>query len=139
MTTIYLAGKIHGLDYEEATGWRNKIKAEAPKEYVFLDPMDGKEFLRDVPTIPIQTEMSNNQIFHTDIHSVRKAGMIIANLNHLPMVRTWFELGFAYDTTTMLVYICSPDNPYRNHPFVTESADIIFDTVEDVIRWLKIR
>lgn len=135
MTKVYLAGKIHGISYADATEWRNRIKREVSGDYVFLDPMSGKEYLSNYDTIPISSEYSNADIFSRDTDNVLQSSIILANLNYLPMIGTMFELGYAYRLDKWLIYIC--DNEYKNHPFISESADHIVPDVDAAIKLLN--
>lgn len=42
---IYLAGPIRGLSYDEAVGWREKVKQMLPRGIETLSPMRKKEML----------------------------------------------------------------------------------------------
>lgn len=58
---IYLAGRIHGLTYQQATGWRNELKSYVkvwPVEV--LDPMDKSKTLEalDRPINNSETELN---------------------------------------------------------------------------------
>lgn len=135
---IYLAGKIHGISYEEATQWRNLCKRRLSSDYDLLDPMEGKEFLQESNNIPILTELSPLNIFNQDIENVRRADIILANLNYLPVFGTPFELGYAFalgETKPLLLLgICS--NEYYEHPFVAGSLDYIFKDADEACIWL---
>ena len=46
MKTIYLAGSINGLNYQQATDWRKILNKELTlKGFNVLDPMRGKDEL----------------------------------------------------------------------------------------------
>ena len=46
--TVYLAGHISGITYDEATEWRHRAAEQLRRDnaVVSLDPMRGKECLR---------------------------------------------------------------------------------------------
>jgi len=83
-------------------------------------------------------------IMPKDRAMVKEANIIVANLNHYDhdklIAGTLFELAWAYDdsdTTVIVVGTPLMAGPLLNHPFVTSTADIIVDTVEDAIHLVQ--
>ena len=76
--TIYLAGGISHLSYEEATGWRLDLIRQAGDRAIILDPMRGKEILEGTKTIALHpTEFSHDDIFGRDIADIESSKSII--------------------------------------------------------------
>jgi nucleoside 2-deoxyribosyltransferase len=156
---IYLAGRIHGLTYPQATGWRNELKSYVkvwPVEV--LDPMDKSKTLEalDRPINNSETELNGynpGQIYNDDISAVEKANIIYAYLPWGSGHGTSFEIGYAQGLNKIvpsiptlshffpfktIIVVGTPD--MVGHPFWSKEAGINFFTLkqeEDALSLLK--
>lgn len=148
---IYLAGRIHGLTYPQATGWRNELKNYVkvwPVEV--LDPMDKSKTLEalDRPINNSETELNGynpGQIYNDDISAVEKANIIYAYLPWGSGHGTSFEIGYAQGLNKIVSSIPSLSHffPFKTiivvgtpdmvgHPFWSEEAGINFFTLDQI-------
>lgn len=143
---IYLAGPITGKSYDEVVSmYREKTKVLSGLGYDVLCPMTGKEYLRNEVEFkahgfdqsPIST---NHAIFERDKWMVERADIILADLSNSGnrvSIGAVMELAWASITGTHSIVILPEDNIHQ-HAFVLEAGDIIFETLEDAMKYLKI-
>lgn len=135
MKTIYLAGSINGLDYDEATLWRKRLNKELTlKGFNVLDPMRGKDDLADKGIInDSKTIYQANHILRRDLWDIKHSDIIIANminLGSLPMIGTLMELGTCLIEHKSVCLFNVPKE-YTSHPFFYNF--IICNNLQDVI------
>lgn len=146
MPSVYLAGPIAGLTYDEANDWREEAtEACAALGYTVYSPMRGKEALRVQyarRAFGINAEVSNGLLgpFARDMHDVRACDVLIANLatSEEVSVGTLVELGAAHALGKFVVVVAAKvaGKPYadaanRLHPFVAGAATVVVNSVED--------
>ena len=149
--TVYLAGPISGLSYEEATfGWRKDFAEELePYDIEVYSPMRGKKHLAGIKNIAPSgryqdTIMSSPKgILMRDMNDVRNRDMIVFNLLGAKRVSigTMFEYGWATAFHKPIVTIVEEDwnNPH-DHDFVREVSLVVHsvsDAVDVVAAFLK--
>jgi hypothetical protein len=149
--TIYLIGYISGEKIKECSEWRKKLRdryehwklketyADAKWERYpisWLDPLNGKAFEDIDKDGFIAKGITAEAIMHRDYQSVKKADLLIANLDTFgstrPLTGSMFELAWAYDAHKPVIVI-TQDLNYINHPFIKETASIIVPTVDELI------
>lgn len=132
---IYLAGFIHGKKLKECTEWRLKIRNHYlstgwPLE--FLDPLNGKE-LGTISNDGLKADVPASAIVDRDFASVKKADLIIANLDRFGEDRvpvgTISELSWAWMLQKPIIVI-SNELQYIDHPFITKFASWIVPSIE---------
>ena len=135
---IYLAHPISGLSYDEIMDYyvdtSNYLRDSG---YEVLCPMTGKDSLRGEKRFghegydsnPIAT---NRAILGRDHWMVNQADIVYINLLGAKSVSIGccMELAFAFTHHKHTILVMEKNNPHR-HAFVLESADIIFETVEE--------
>ena len=139
--TVYLAGPIAHLTYDEATTWRvvadewlraNGIHA--------LSPMRGKAFLQTEMTIatheydvhPLSTDAG---IVARDRADVKGSDLIIANLLGAPKVSvgTPVEYGWADAWRIPVITVMeAEDSPY-DHPFIRRLSAFRVESLEEAL------
>ena len=141
MNKLYLAGSISGLSYDEVV---NKINAkrEALSMFEILSPMTGKEELRteikfkaDFNYNPIS---NNHAVFERDKWMVSQCDILFADLvgaQHVS-IGTMMELAWAALLGKHTIVAIDKDNIHR-HAFVLEAADIVLETTEEAIEYLR--
>jgi len=126
---IYLAGYISGKKLKECIEWRKYLRtyyASKGWSIVWLDPLKGLT-ARDIEP---------HAIVHRDYNSVKKANLIVANLNTFgqerPSVGTFCELAWAWEQKKPIVIITEKEY-YIKHPFINYFASWIVKNVEEVV------
>lgn len=143
---IYLAGPISGKSYDEVvTLYKEKIEIFTKMGYEILCPMTGKSYLRNelefkehgYNNFPVST---NHAIFERDKWMVQNSDIILADLSNCGeriSIGTMMELAWASFLGKHTIIILPKENIHR-HAFVLESGDIIFETLEESIEYLKL-
>jgi hypothetical protein len=141
---VYLAGLMSGEKLNETVSWRVKIrkhyenwKGRERYPISFLDPYNGPE-LSTIDKEGLKSDVSANAIIMGDYSSVKKADVIIANLNDFgssrPSIGTHWELAWAWQMQKPFILIVPTNLRYRyeNHPF-TSRASMIVNSVEELL------
>lgn len=144
MIYIYLAGIISGKGYAEITadfGGRKAFLEDVG--YKVLSPMTGKEHLRNetkfksvgYPGSPVAT---NGAIVGRDNWMVDRADIIFVNLlgaTDKVSIGCMMEMarGKKGEKLIVLVMEKDPKENIHHHAFVLETADLIFETVEEAL------
>jgi hypothetical protein len=158
---LYLAGRIHGLTYEQASGWRNQVKDyfnQFDYDVEIIDPLTGEEKLSELNR-PIAftdeelTGIAPREVYLKDIESVKKSTHILAYLPNGVGHGTSYEIGYAQGVNNMMrdldgfmtcsaeemldvpykkIYVVA-DEPWRDHPFMTSVAGVDFHTTIDSV------
>lgn len=135
MKTIYLAGPISGLSYDQATnGWRRRFEIMVEhllgdEDFGFIrcaSPMRGKDFLADTEKLGHRPEemhgyanpmASPSGIVTRDHHDVRTCDVILANFLEAEAVSigTVLEIGMAFNARKPIIAVVPPgDHPHRH-------------------------
>ncbi len=140
---IYTVGSISGLTIEQVENYFSQTKALLESfGYVVFNPMTGKGRLR-VDKIyrakdnrhPVAT---NRAIIGRDRWMVGQADIIYANFTNSEMasIGSMFELAWGYDLKKHIVAVLPKDNIHQ-HAFVLQACDIIFETEDEALKYLK--
>lgn len=148
--TVYLAGPITGLTYEEARdGWRKEFDSLMPEHILCKSPMRGKEFLAkrgilasdpDPDTYPDNPMVTSSGIVTRDFFDVRTSDVMVAcflEANGIASLGTAVEFGLAYSVRTPIVMIADPDDMHAKHAkhvFLAEMAGYHVYTLEEGAR-----
>ncbi len=141
MTSVYLAGPITGLSWEQATAWRREAADYLRRHGVVArSPMRGQEFLAEEEII----KGCNKDSFLTsaracvtrDHYDVKHADLVICNfLGAYERISagTLVEVGWASAIGTPIIAIGEEDNPHL-HDFVRENCDWVVPTLRDALK-----
>lgn len=138
--TVYLAGRISGISYTQATTWRNKTQAFLEKQgFKVLNPMRGKESLSDSEAIPLPKQPENPAldpltIFQRDVSDIEQSDILFARLDPGFSLGTPWEIGFAFARYKRIILIV-PET-LRYHPFVVGTTDEVFSDWVEGVRYL---
>lgn len=141
---IYLAGRISGSTPEEVFGYFNGTKAVLRDLYGYevLTPMMGKEYLRTEKKFapegykyPVSTD---HAIVERDRWMVSQADIVYVNLMDTEHVSIgcMMELAWASILGKHTIIAFEKDNIHY-HAFVLEAADIVFNSTEEAMQYLK--
>lgn len=147
-TTIYLAGHISGLTYDQCNEWREEATAFLTAlDYSVRSPMREKEILKqhyeDNP-LPSQDYGVDNPFtenpFPRDMFDIAQSDIILVNL--VPgeeagigvSLGTAVEIGVAHNAGKYIIVVSGEKSL---HPFVREPAAYIVTRLEDAFAILE--
>ena len=140
---VYLGGPIRSLSYNEAIKWR--ISADKYFNDVgikCLSPMRGKEYLKGVDKITDSYKdlkgYSSSEIFERDKFDIKRSNILLFNfLNRKgSIIGSFFELAWGHLLGKYCIVVVEKDSVYAKHPFVKESASIMFDNLDEAIYYV---
>jgi nucleoside 2-deoxyribosyltransferase len=148
--SIYLAGPITGLKYEDARyGWRGdfaKRMAEVAPHIECFSPMRAKEFLDGQQSLQCKGEDLERignalsrplGILTRDANDVSNRDLVVANFLGAERVSigTVWEIGFAAAQIPRkpLIVIMEAEGNCHDHVFVTHTAGYRVDNLEDAV------
>lgn len=139
--TIYLAGPITGLSYDEAVERRRLVETTLRNAgFTVRSPMRGKEFLCGVQQLGPNGYTGTNSaqaIFRRDTDDVLNSDVVLIDLTGAKQISvgTMFELGVAWTARAYIVLVMEQGNVHE-HLFLDQAASIRFEIPESAVRWL---
>jgi nucleoside 2-deoxyribosyltransferase len=149
MRTVYLAGPITGLTYDNAQDWREKVAGVLWNHGVMSrSPLRGKQYLRPLGDLdngdPIISSYANNSewplsspkgITLRDRNDVKTSDVVLANLLGADKVSigTVLEIAWADAFGTPSVVIMEKDNPHQ-HSMIQEASGIVVESLDLAVR-----
>ena len=143
MLKIYCVHPISGLDATSVFNYYDRIqKTLESYGYIVFSPMYAKNELRTEikfresdyrnPTC------TNHAIFRRDSFMVNQSDVVFANFLSAKNVSvgSCMELAWASWLHKHTIVIMEKENPHR-HAFILEAADIVFETEEEALIYLK--
>lgn len=141
--TVYLAGPIRGLSYDEAVAWRvDAEKKLGSAGFTCLSPMRNKELIKSAEKITDSYEdlkgYSAKELFNRDKFDVKKSDILLFNFlnKKATVIGTLFELAWGHLLGKYCIVVVSDDSIYAKHPFVKESASIVFSNMDIAVDFL---
>jgi nucleoside 2-deoxyribosyltransferase len=150
MTTVYLAGPITGLTYDEAIDWRGGVE-KVLRDYGVhpLSPLRGKDYLRPLGVLDDAGDMEKSAyamnedwplstpkgITVRDRNDVRTCDAVLVNLLGAERVSvgTVIEIAWADAYRVPSVIAMEKDNPHR-HAMINEVAGLIVPDLDMAVR-----
>lgn len=141
--SIYLAGPIKGLNYNEATEWREKAKQELREVGIdAFSPMRAKSYLKNDKAI--DSSDSNYSMFPLsvppavvcrDFKDCTKRDAIIVYLKGAKAVSigTVFEIAWAYQARIPVILVMEKEGNPHEHMFIRQCCNFQVETVEEAI------
>jgi nucleoside 2-deoxyribosyltransferase len=146
--SVYLAGPITGLSYEDSIEWREKaIEALAPDIDAF-SPLRAKTYLRGTMQIGMSYEnfplSSQRGIMCRDFFDCTQRDLLLVNFKGAKAVSigTVMEVAWAYGARKPIVAVMEPtiDSPNifergnpHNHSMVMEAIPFVVPTMEEAL------
>jgi len=140
MKKVYLAGRIEDITWEESSTWRKKV----------VDILDdtGIRCYNSCDHVPIELRngvvsaqkvvefngLKGNEIFAQDIFHLRQCNIFLANLKDVN-TGTLVELGMAY-ILGKLIIVFDVSHKLKLHPFINQTANIIYDKLDDALDFI---
>lgn len=143
--TVYLAGPITGLTYEDARfGWRKEYADGLKKDGIkVLSPMRHEGHLAEIKG-PLQNEYTSHLFSHgkmivaKDYLDIEVCDLMVARFIGAtkPSLGTVGEIGYAKRAGKTIVVVMENDN-LHHHPFVTEPASIVVNNDVDALTIIR--
>lgn len=133
--TIYLAGGMSGLTYEEQHGWRLDFMSRIRKND---DGFDRPKFFDppiyyDVNEVHDMLEQREAMTF--DLHNLRKADLVVVNFNAPNSIGTAMEIAIANEHNIPAIGLNESDNEL--HPWLQLSTMRICKSMEELVAFVK--
>lgn len=144
--SVYLAGPITGLTYEECVGWRERAKEELAKAGITAySPMRGKLYLNNNKPIEAFNDRLPNQlstqkgIVGRDYFDATTADVMLCNLfgAKTRSIGTVYELAWRFMQRKPVVLVMEKENNVHEHPFISESVTYRTDNIDEGIELVK--
>lgn len=142
---VYLGGPIRGLSYEEAIGWRDKTIDKLNEVGIkCYSPMRHKEKIKDIEKIigfdGAMPGYSGQDIFQRDKFDVTRSDILLFNFlnKKVSIIGSLFELAWGNLLNKYCVVVVSKDSIYYKHPFIKESASIIFEDLDEAVDYIGV-
>jgi hypothetical protein len=139
MKTVYLAGGITGLSYDEATAWREKVRIQLTFNSIkALSPMRGKAYLsaedKLADSYSDKTMSSIDGINVRDFNDCKTADAILVNFlgSKKVSIGTVMEVAWGRAFRKPTVIVMEKDNVHRHS--MVEYGAIIVDDLEEGVR-----
>ncbi len=140
--SIYLAGPINGLTYQECSEWREKLQAEFEQAgFMVNNPMRNKTFLsgeKKMSRVGYRAPTATpHDIFYRDKFDVMHSDILFVNFigSKEASIGTAFELAWAHLLGKYVVTVMEKDNTHT-HGFVLEASSVIFETVSEAKQYV---
>lgn len=139
--TVYLAGPIKGLTFEDATAWRRIAAGQLNQKGIHtIDPVE-RELRKHQGALGCSADgvMSGQRaIVVKDRDHIRRADAMLVNLLGAGSVSigTMIEFGWADAKRIPIVTIIEAGNPH-DHSFVRELSGWVVSTIEDGVAVLS--
>jgi len=137
MKSVYLAGPMSGLKYDDAVNWRDEaqdklIDYDIHCLYPNICPKSNTDKGISLPCTCGDVLCDENNIVKVDLDYIKQCNVVLANFNSDRVsIGTVFEIGYAVALGKLIVAIIA-DNNIHTHPFITKHA-IIVKTLEEAL------
>jgi nucleoside 2-deoxyribosyltransferase len=144
--SVYLAGPISGIDFEEGEGWRQEaINYLTPRDIDCFSPLRKKNYLKDQGHLtgtfedwPLSTQRG---IYARDRFDCHRVDVVLANLldsgaydngTQRVSIGTVMEIAWAAQNNTPVVLIMEDGNIHR-HPMLLEACPFVVDNLAEAL------
>ena len=146
---VYLAGPIRGLNYNEATEWRDKAKASlADVGIEGMSPMRAKEYLKQELNVggekladfyadyPLSTMKA---IVCRDFNDCTKSDAVIMYLKGATTVSigSIMEVAWAHAAKVPVILVMEKTGNVNEHGMIRETCGIHVETLEEALHAVK--
>lgn len=146
---VYLAGPIKGLNYDEATIWREVAKERLAESNIdAMSPMRGKEYLKPLSDVggdklkdcydkfPLSTMQA---IVARDFNDCTKCDAVIMYLKGAKAVSigSVCEVAWAHAARVPVILVMEKSGNVHEHGFIRQLCAIHVETLEEAINATK--
>lgn len=139
--SVYLAGPITGLTFDDATDWRNHARDALAKHGIEgLSPLRGKAYLKTLGQLSAGSLAEGKAgilskpraIMVRDFRDATTCGALLVNLLGATRVSigTVMEIAWAYQIHTPIVCCMEPEGNVHDHAMITEAIGIRCTSLE---------
>ena len=143
MYTVYLAGPISGLSYEECMAWRTYVSSELKPRIIGINPLRAKSYLKDTSIIEDSYEhislSSSRGLTTRDYFDCNRADIIMVNLlgAKRTSIGTCMEIAWGKMLQKPIILIMEPSGNPHDHAMIRESINYWVTTIEEAIHIAK--
>lgn len=145
MSSVYLAGPIAHLTYDEANAWRvEAVRVLSDFGIRGRSPLRGKEFLQERGIITLEAYndvmASDPGIVTRDRYDVMNCDLVLVNLLGAPKVScgTPVEYGWADAFRKPIITVIEDEGSPYDHPFVRQLTGYRVNTLDEGLSIAKI-
>lgn len=137
---VYLGGRIEGLTWQVAAGWREVTAERLEDEGIdYHNPCDHVPLALRSGIITAEKVKSlggfrGEEIFAQDMFHLQNCNVFLVNLDN-PGTGTLIELGMAYILGLSIIGFGGSAD-LRKHPFIYKTVQVMFNTLEDAIQFI---
>lgn len=138
MKSIYLAGPISGLSYNETTSWRQYIRRKLPDRIVGYSPMRAKSYLQNKMHISHSYEesllSSQRGLFARDMNDCRICDALMVNFldSEKVSIGTVMEISAFWWQRKPIILIMKNGN-IHDHPMIREACPLVTHSLDEAI------
>jgi nucleoside 2-deoxyribosyltransferase len=139
--TVYLAGQITDLTYDDAKSWRDvAARALRTAGIAGLCPMRAQQHLRDhgvlVGSYEDNVTTTARAIMHRDHYDCHRCDIVIANVLDMERISagTTMEIAWAYHAHKPVILVEGCTGIHQAHPMIAEAITYRVDTVAEAVR-----
>ena len=135
---LYLSGGMSGLTVEESNGWRIKVKQD-----LFAFVLNGtlKVFNPMDSYIHNEYRMNEKEAMQYDLNILRKSSYVLVYFNDIKSLGTAMEIAIAHELKIPIIGVFDGKEDYNAldtlHPWVYNMCDVVLDSLDDAIRYIK--
>ena len=140
---VYLAGPITGLNWENATDWRQYVIKNFPPNIIGVSPLRGKDYLSHLTNIgdqhpelhPMSTE---DGIMTRDYFDVSRSDALLVNFLGCTRVSigTVMEIAWAHMLRKPVVVVMDKKNIHQ-HSMLRKSSSLIVPSLDSGVDLIK--
>ena len=133
---VFLAGKIDGLSWDEANGWREKasfLLKQADENIKCYNPLKNVPDLYGKEVLYLYRSRYQSDAIAANQFYIKKADIILVNLERIDAKGTYVEIGFARALDKIIVAF-GKDN--KNIFFIQKWVTIFFNTLEEAVNFI---
>ena len=135
---LYLSGGMSGLTVEESNGWRIKVKQDL---FAFILNGTLKIFNPMDSYIHNEYHMNEKEAMQYDLNILRKSSYILVYFNDIKSLGTAMEIAIAHELKIPIIGVFDNKENYNAldtlHPWVYNMCDVVLDSLDDAIRYIK--
>lgn len=136
--SLYLAGPITGLSWDQCVGWRKQVTQELGEFIDCFSPLRHKDYLNQVIEIKDVHEehimSSQRAIFARDMFDVSRCGGLFVNFLGAKRISigTVMEIAVGWQLRKPIIVIME-DNNIHQHSMLREASPFLVKTLDDGI------
>lgn len=130
--TIYLAGAMSGITFEEANIWRRSFTKSM--KYIYSDIKVNCINPNDYYNFKEITYDSEREVMEFDLYKVRHSDLIVVNFEHPVSLGTMAELTIAYEYKIPVIGLNI--NHEKLHPWQVEMCNKIFNNENELTHYI---